>query len=206
VVSCAVCNFGKDKHTLRQLDLIDPRDRPPVPTDFDGLERFRAVGNPMKLKSAENRLPDRKCLTALAAFAPKFREPGVTFGGWAPAQGSGDDGDFITMGYFKGNNLFDEFHSDMYKWGWVSDDFHYHDWMKTRAAEKLRSDPRATAKASTDDLLKLVTILMRGEYWSDGSLANNLERGILLAVAERAESILGNGEPVSGKLGHYSMP
>lgn len=43
VVSCALCNFGKDRFTLRQLDLEDPRDRAPVPSDFDGLERFRAV-------------------------------------------------------------------------------------------------------------------------------------------------------------------
>jgi hypothetical protein len=206
VVSCAACNFGKDKHTLRQLDLIDPRDRPPVPSDFDGLERFHSVGNPRKLKSAENRLPDRKCLAALAAFAPKFREPGVTFGGWAEPQGSGLEGDFIHPGYFKGNALFDEFHSAMYKWGWVSDEFDYHEWMNTHAAEKLRSDPRTIGKATADDLLKLVTVLMRGEYWSDGSLAKTLERGILLAAAERAESILQNGELVSGSLGHYSMP
>lgn len=42
VVSCALCNFGKDKYTLRQLDVAGPRQVPPVPTAWDGLERFRA--------------------------------------------------------------------------------------------------------------------------------------------------------------------
>lgn len=205
VVSCAACNFGKFYHTLRQLDLADPRGRPPVPSDYDGLERFRTVGNPRKLKSADDRLPDRKSMAALAAFAPKFREPDVSFGGWAEPKGSGRDGDFIQLGYFRGNALFDEFHSAMDKWGWVSEEFDYPKWMNTRAAEKLRNDPRAIAKASPDDLLRLMTVLLRGEYWSDGSLAKNLETGILRAVAERAESILAKGEPVSGKLGHYSM-
>jgi 5-methylcytosine-specific restriction endonuclease McrA len=41
VVSCALCNFGKQEFTLRQLDIADPRLRPPVPTRWDGLERLR---------------------------------------------------------------------------------------------------------------------------------------------------------------------
>lgn len=41
VVSCGLCNFGKHGYTLRQLGISDPRDRTPVPTDWDGLERLR---------------------------------------------------------------------------------------------------------------------------------------------------------------------
>jgi hypothetical protein len=41
VVTCALCNFGKDKYTLRQLDVADPRLTEPVPCEWDGLERFR---------------------------------------------------------------------------------------------------------------------------------------------------------------------
>jgi 5-methylcytosine-specific restriction endonuclease McrA len=41
VISCALCNFGKDRYTLRQLDVTDPRQIPPVPTAWDGLKRFR---------------------------------------------------------------------------------------------------------------------------------------------------------------------
>ena len=41
VISCALCNFGKDKYTLRQLNLVDPRLTPPVPSTWDGLNRFR---------------------------------------------------------------------------------------------------------------------------------------------------------------------
>ena len=41
VISCALCNFGKDKYTLRQLNIEDPRLTPPVPSTWDGLERFR---------------------------------------------------------------------------------------------------------------------------------------------------------------------
>jgi len=41
VISCALCNYGKDKYTLRQLGLIDPRDRPPIEVPWDGLERLK---------------------------------------------------------------------------------------------------------------------------------------------------------------------
>lgn len=41
VISCALCNFGKDKYTLRQLNLADPRLTPPTPSTWDGLNRFR---------------------------------------------------------------------------------------------------------------------------------------------------------------------
>ena len=46
VICCALCNFGKDKYTLRQLGLSDPRLRPPEPTNWDGLGRLRSVAFP----------------------------------------------------------------------------------------------------------------------------------------------------------------
>ena len=45
VISCALCNYGKDKYTLRQLDVADPRLTPPISSAWDGLERFR-IGAP----------------------------------------------------------------------------------------------------------------------------------------------------------------
>lgn len=46
VVSCGLCNFGKDGYTLKQLGLSDPRDREPRKTDLDGLERMRGAALP----------------------------------------------------------------------------------------------------------------------------------------------------------------
>lgn len=44
VISCGLCNFGKDQYTLAQLDLLDPRDRSPIRSGWDGLERLRGMG------------------------------------------------------------------------------------------------------------------------------------------------------------------
>ena len=44
VISCHLCNFGKDRFTIRQLGISDPRLRPPEPVRWDGLERLRKFG------------------------------------------------------------------------------------------------------------------------------------------------------------------
>lgn len=38
VVSCYLCNFGKDQYLLSQIGLVDPRDTPPIAVEWDGLE------------------------------------------------------------------------------------------------------------------------------------------------------------------------
>lgn len=42
VLTCAPCNFGRGDLLLMELGLLDPRERPPVVSDWDGLESFRA--------------------------------------------------------------------------------------------------------------------------------------------------------------------
>lgn len=39
VVACAPCNYGRAERTLEELGLMDPRQRPPERTPWDGLER-----------------------------------------------------------------------------------------------------------------------------------------------------------------------
>ena len=65
VISCALCNFGKDRFTLRQLDLEDPRLRQPVPSNFDGLERFRKAALP-RVKSGSKKQGPSKILAELS--------------------------------------------------------------------------------------------------------------------------------------------
>lgn len=39
VVACGPCNFGRMAYTLEEVGLADPRERPPVVSQWDGLER-----------------------------------------------------------------------------------------------------------------------------------------------------------------------
>ncbi|MBB5189428.1 5-methylcytosine-specific restriction endonuclease McrA [Silvimonas terrae] len=41
VITCAPCNFGRMQYTLDETALLDPREREPIRSLWDGLERFR---------------------------------------------------------------------------------------------------------------------------------------------------------------------
>ena len=41
VITCAPCNYARWNYVLEEVDLIDPRTREPVRSNWDGLERFR---------------------------------------------------------------------------------------------------------------------------------------------------------------------
>lgn len=41
VLTCAPCNFGRGSYTLAEVAVLDPRDRAPVRSLWDGLERFK---------------------------------------------------------------------------------------------------------------------------------------------------------------------
>ncbi|UWQ19232.1 HNH endonuclease [Jannaschia sp. M317] len=42
VITCAPCNFAKNDYHLRELGLTDPRERAPIPSEWDGLMRVLA--------------------------------------------------------------------------------------------------------------------------------------------------------------------
>ena len=51
-------------------------------------------------------------------------------------------------------------------------------------------DPTRVASASADDLARLLTTLVRGDRFADGTLAHAHESGLLRAIARRAEVLL----------------
>ncbi|NMV39657.1 HNH endonuclease [Ralstonia insidiosa] len=41
IITCAPCNYSRMSYTFAEVGLTDPRERPPVRSLWDGLERFR---------------------------------------------------------------------------------------------------------------------------------------------------------------------
>lgn len=76
VVCCALCNYGKDRFTLKQLGLSDPRLRSPEPVIWDGLERLRRlppIKVPLfKVGSTERHAPKSKLKLAAADLNSYF--------------------------------------------------------------------------------------------------------------------------------------
>ena len=97
--------------------------------------------------------------------------------------------DFIDMGY---------------EAGWISTEFNWTTWNSTEEGERLLADPNEIATADVDQLMKLMTAIVQVDRFMEGALGGYFDNGTVLAIVERAESILRSGESVSGKLKHYT--
>ena len=134
----------------------------------------------------------RASLQALAGYAETFTPHGP-IGQWQG--GEKNAAGVIQMPWYEYPPEVERFEADMYAAKLVRPV----DWMRwagTPEAQRLIEDPAAIASASHDDLIYLLTTILRGERFSDGEIAAAYERGTLLAIAQRAQVLLDGG---SGK-------
>jgi hypothetical protein len=68
--------------------------------------------------------------------------------------------------------------------------FDWMTWLGTPDGKALSSDPAAIAGASSADLARLVTAIVRGDRFSEGNLAGAIERGFVTAICRRAATLL----------------
>jgi len=73
--------------------------------------------------------------------------------------------------------------------GWIVP-FDWATWAESAEGQRLLGEPRHVAAATPDQLAKVLTTLIRGERFSEGTLSEALESGLLLAIARRAEALL----------------
>lgn len=129
-------------------------------------------------------------LRVLAGYAAAFAPHGP-IGRWQG--GEADAAGVVQLPWYEYQPDVERFVSDMYAARLVRSV----DWMRwagTPEAKRLISDPTAIAGASHDDLVYLLTTIIRGERFSDGEIAGAYERGTLLAIAERAQALLSGQE------------
>ena len=129
-------------------------------------------------------------LRVLAGYADTFAPHGP-IGRWQG--GKKDASGVIQMPWYEYSDEVDHFVSEMYAARLVRSI----DWMRwagTPEAQRLIADPTAIADATHDDLVYLLTTIIRGERFSDGEIAGAYERGTLLAIAERAHTLRGGAE------------
>ena len=100
-----------------------------------------------------------------------------------------------TLPYPRYHPEVDRFVSVAYEDGWVRTEFDWGKWSATREARTLRDDPVALAVATPDQLAKLITVLVRQERFSEGSLKWAFENGLVLAIVRRARVLAGQANP-----------
>lgn len=131
-------------------------------------------------------------LAALVAFLPSLQQPDFKAGSWVePAAES--DGAFV-MPYVDMHETTEEFVQTAYDHGWVRSDFDWIEWAQTDEAKHLRDDQRALATATADQLARLLTVSIRRDRFSEGSLMADFEHGLILQIVLRAKALLDEGE------------
>jgi hypothetical protein len=85
-----------------------------------------------------------------------------------------------------------------YHLGWVVVGLDWSEWLQTKAARRLRDDPKMLAQATPEQLAYLLTACIRQDRFVEGALGAAFESGLLTRILERAAAILSDmGEPAS---------
>lgn len=77
--------------------------------------------------------------------------------------------------------------------GWVSPEVDWMTWAATEEAQRLHHDRTALAGAAVEDLQRLLTAVVRADRFSEGTIADAVESGLLTAIAARAATIAREG-------------
>jgi hypothetical protein len=62
-------------------------------------------------------------------------------------------------------------------------------WLTTEEGRRLSTDKAALAEANVDQLIRLLTAIVRSDRFSEGSLAGAFESGLLEAIVRRAAAL-----------------
>ncbi|SRR6266487_4344217 len=140
-------------------------------------------------------LADR--LRGIARFLEPFQAPGFEFG--RLIEGSSTEPGFLIWPHVSFSAEACAFEQAAYHFGWVQwETFNWPEWKGTREAIQLRDDPDALAKATPGQLAKLLTVCIRQDRFSEGTLLAAFESGLLTRILERAAGILGQIDPAGG--------
>lgn len=128
----------------------------------------------------------------LARFRPAFEKQGFIAGRMTELRET-EPGVFA-MPHVNYDELVDEFVRSAYDCGWVLRDFDWPTWKYSAEAIALRDDQGAIARATPEQLARLLTVVIRQDRFAEGELLNAFDSGLILRIVRRAEAILETGE------------
>jgi hypothetical protein len=134
------------------------------------------------LAVTQSSLSERERLKAIQKFLSIFKSDGFVFGGLVAAK----DGQFP---YYAMSQPASDFYQAAYDAGWVAV-FDWQKWSTTERYKELRAHHVAIDEASIDELVKLLTSVIRADRFIDGTLTEAFDSGLLLAILRRADALL----------------
>lgn len=130
---------------------------------------------------------DREALTAMAAFLPRLKADGASFGEFVEPKKIRDR--TYTMPYWRSSDLADDFSQMAYREGWAQK-VDWVAWAATETGRSLLHEPGAVEGANLAQLRYLITALIRKDRFVDGTLVTAFESGLLVRIAARAVALL----------------
>lgn len=124
-------------------------------------------------------------LRRLARHLDTFEAEGFVFGRWEPARKRSDG--VIVMGWFEPGPEAQAFFADA---ATLVRPFDWSAWLATTDGRRFVTDPDAVAGACADDLVRLLTALIRSQRFNDASWEGAYESGLLVAIMRRAEALV----------------
>lgn len=130
-------------------------------------------------------------LRSLAQFVSVFDDPHFSPGHMTVGRTQPDGS--MSLPYATRSDDVAAFVACAYDNGWVLPDFDWPTWSATDEARALREDRDVLARASADQLAQLLTVAIREDRFSEGSLLLDFERGLIQAIVRRAAQLLHGG-------------
>ena len=132
-------------------------------------------------------MTDDERLRHLADLVPVLAAPDADFGHWAvPPERDG----VRSLGWYAFGPAAEAWRAAVAAGSWVLVGFDWRAWLAGAEARGLRDDPAALAAASSDQLARLLTAIVRSDRFSEGSIEGAFRSGLLLAIARRAAALI----------------
>lgn len=143
----------------------------------------------------------RARLAALAEVLPLLESSTEgEFGLWVTST-QGADGVW-TMPYVDYGPTERAFHAAAGRGEWVRPDVNWTAWAQTDEARELAADPSRIQAATPLQLAQMVTTIVRGDRFNEGSLLDAFAKGHLTAIARRAKVLLADPTALEAALAH----
>lgn len=131
--------------------------------------------------------PSRQALKAPADFLPRLREAGATAKLLTADISPRSRGEL--RHHDTPTDLIQDFVQSAYDGGCVVS-FDWSHWSATPKGRAIVHDPREIDRTTPEELIRVVTAHVRADRFNEGSLEGAFKNGILLAVAQRANTLL----------------
>jgi hypothetical protein len=135
---------------------------------------------------------ERSALQSLAGFLDRLSNSDFRAGEWVSPKSDHDD--VIQMPYVHFSEVVEEFVKAAYDDLWLDTKFDWPKWAGSLEAARLVRDPHALSTAKPEDLSRLLTVCIRRDKFSEGSLLGDFESGLILRIVQRAAAILGESK------------